>query len=399
MHNFLDKVKQKFKTIWDNIKRKEFWKEQFSTSWKKIKKGSRSDSGISLFASIFAILSGLMFGFLLILFMFGPGQAFRGIFIIFTGGFSDGFKSFGDALNVAVPIIVTGLSVGFAFKTGLFNIGATGQMTAGAMLAIYVGVHWTWLPGHLHWMVAILAAMFGGAVWGFIPGFLKARFNVHEVVATIMLNYIMMYTAFVFTRSFIFDVDKSQSLSVAETAALPSMFMDKLFPGSELNGGFIIAILAVVVIYIVLQKTTFGFQLKAVGYNKDAAKYAGINEKRSIIYSMMIAGALAGLAGALIYLRLGADHYSIKGYLLLPQGFDGIAVALLGLSHPIGVFASGIFFGYIRTAGFYLQSPTFSTEVIDIIIASIIYLSALSIIFRTFAKKILKVQDVTGGDA
>ncbi|MBN2540955.1 MAG: ABC transporter permease [Bacilli bacterium] len=364
----------------------------------RLGKFSKTDAGESILSSILAIIAGVMFGFLLML-IFVPSDAFGGLWIIISGAFQKGNESFGNFLMYAAPIIVTGLSVGFAFKTGLFNIGATGQFTVGAFAAVFVGVRWTFLPDGMHWMVAVLAAIFAGAVWGLIPGLLKAFFNVHEVVSTIMLNYTAMYLVILGVKTYVYNSLYSESASVVSEAVIPKMGLNLIFPDSSINGGFFLAVLAVIVIYIVLKKTTFGYQLKAVGYNKDAAKYAGVNEKISTVYSMTIAGALSGLAGAIVFLTKAGAHISTT-YSLMSQGFDGIAVALLGLSHPLGILASGLFFGYIKNSGFYLQSLSFSKEVIGIIVATIIYFSALSMLFRNLVKKIFAkhVEDVKGDD-
>ena len=375
----------------------------------------RKDSSTSLMSSIFAIIAGLIFGFILML-IFVPEDAIGGLKIIITGAFQTGNESFGNFLYFASPLIITGLSVGFAFKTGLFNIGATGQFTVGAFAAVFVGVRWgsfevpdylMWLFGQdivtisapLHWILAVFMAILAGMIWGLIPGLLKAFFNVHEVVATIMLNYIGMYLVILGVKNYVYNESKSESASILSSAVIPKMGLDKIFPDSSINGGFFLAVIAVIIIYIVLEKTTFGYQLKAVGYNKDAAKYAGINEKASIIYSMSIAGALSGLAGAIVFLSKSGAHLSTT-YVLLGEGFEGIAVALLGLSHPLGVLASGLFFGYIKNSGFYLQQLNFTKEVIGIIVASIIYFSALSLMFKKLLGKIFakKKSNETGVD-
>ncbi len=373
-----------------------FFKKIYLKGMNRLGKFSKTDSGESILSVILAILAGILVGFLLML-IFVPRDAFGGLGIILTGAFQKGNESFGNFLYYASPLIVTGLSVGFAFKTGLFNIGATGQFTVGGFAAILVGVRWVSLPPTFHWVVAVLIAILVGAFWGLIPGLLKAFFNVHEVVSTIMLNYTAMYLVVLGVKKLVFNQDYSESLSVTSAAVIPKMGLDWLFPDSSVSGGFFLAIIAVIIIYIVLEKTTFGFQLKAVGYNKDAAKYAGINEKLNIIYSMLIAGGLSGLAGAIVFLSKSGAHISTT-YSLMTQGFDGIAVALLGLSHPIGVFASGLFFGYIKNSGFYLQSLSFSKEVIGIIVATIIYFSALAMLFRNLVKKIFAKYGNSKGD-
>lgn len=342
-----------------------------------------------ILSSIFAIVLGLIVG-LIILILCNPGQAFPGFATILTGAFTHGAKGVGQVFYYATPIILTGLSVGFAFKTGLFNIGTPGQFILGGFGAVYVGILWTSL-GPAHWIVALLASVILGAVWGLVPGLLKAYFNVNEVISSIMMNYIGMYLVNWTVKSYkpLFNNLRNESRNVAATANIPKMGLDKLFPGSSVNGGILIAILIVILIWFLLNKTTFGYELKAVGFNRDASKYAGINEKKSIILSMVIAGAIAGLAGGLLYLAGTGKHIEIKD-VLPSEGFTGISVALLGLSNPIGVLFSGIFIAYLTAGGFYLQLFEFSTEIIDIIVAVIIYFSAFALMVKILLAKIKK---------
>ncbi len=337
-------------------------------------------------SSVFAIVIGLLMG-LVILMICNPGQAFPGFATILTGAFTHGAKGVGQVFYYSTTIILTGLSVGFAFKTGLFNIGASGQFIVGGFGAVYVGVMCENL-GSIHWVVALLAGVCLGAVWGAVPGLLKAFFNVNEVISAIMMNYIGMYAVNWFVKSYkpIFNNIRNESKPVLSTANIPKMGLDKLFPESSINGGFIIAVLAVIVIYLVLDKTTFGYELKAVGYNRDASRYAGINEKKSIILSMVIAGAIAGLAGACLYLAGTGKHIEIVDT-IADEGFTGISVALLGLCHPIGILFSGIFIAYLTAGGFYLQLFEFSTEIIDIIVAIIIYFSAFALMVKMLMQK------------
>ncbi|MGI6732741.1 MAG: ABC transporter permease [Anaerovoracaceae bacterium] len=349
-------------------------------------------------SSIVAILAGLLFGFIVLL-ISNPAQAADGFIIILKGGFSTGGKGMGQVMYFATPLILTGLSVGFAFKTGLFNIGAAGQFIMGAFAAVYVGVKWTFIPAPFHWMVALLAATLVGALWALIPGLLKAYLNVHEVISTIMMNYIGMYLANFMVKTTVYDSKKALSMSVAESAVLPKAGLDKIFYSitpsgtvdvSTVNCGFYIALGVAIVMYIVLNKTTFGYELKACGFNRNASKYAGINEKRSIVLSMVIAGALAGLGGGLLYLS-GVNGRHIKPVdVLAPEGFNGIPVALLGLSNPIGIIFSAIFISYITLGGNYLQRLDFVPEIIDIIIACIIYFSAFALLFRNILPALLK---------
>ncbi len=341
----------------------------------------------SFLSSFTAIIIGLIFG-LIILFFSNPSEAMEGFKIILKGGFSGGLKGLGDTLYFATPLILTGLSVGFAFKTGLFNIGAAGQFMVGAFFAVYVGIAFPEL-GSIQWFVAIIAGLIGGALWGIIPGVLKAYRNVHEVIATIMMNYIGMYLVNMTVRnsSVLFDNVRNQSKLPNATAIIPKMGLNKIFPGSSVNGGFLIAIVAVIVIYILLNKTTFGYELKAVGYNRDASRYAGINEKKSIIMSMAISGALSGLGGALLLLAGAGKHLEVVD-ILPAEGFNGIPVALLGMSHPVGVFLSALFISHLGRGGFYLQRLKFVPEIITIITASIVYFSAFSLVVKNNINKI-----------
>jgi simple sugar transport system permease protein len=280
---------------------------------------------------------------------------------------------------------MTGLSVGFSSKTGLFNIGASGQFIIGAYAAVLVGVKFNFLPGHLHWIAALLAAMLAGAIWGALPGFFKAFFNVNEVIACIMMNYIGTYLVnFLITKT-IFDSLRNQTMRVADTANLPKMGLDMVFRDgynvSSANSGILLAIIFAVLIYIILEKTSFGYELKACGFNREAARYAGINEKRNIIASMMIAGAMAGLGGAFLYLAGSGKGITVVD-VLAPEGFNGIPVALLGLNHPLGIIFSGLLVAYLNVGGFNMQLYNFAPQVIEIIIAVIIYFSAFALLLK-----------------
>ncbi len=355
----------------------------------RVKKKTKEEnkSLINFLSSVLAIVAGLIIGFFILLFS-NPQQALPGFLTILIGGFSDGLAGIGQVFYVATPIIMTGLSVGFAFKTGLFNIGASGQFTMGAFAAIFVGVKWDWLPSEIHWIVALLAAALFGALWGLVPGILKAFLNVNEVISSIMMNYIGMYLVNMMVVKNVYDQVKNQSMPVKSAANLPRLGLDQIL-GPNMNIGIFIAILFVILIYILIDKTTFGYELKACGQNPDASKYAGINAKRNIVLSMSIAGALAGIGGALLYLAGSGKHLQVLD-VIASEGFNGISVALLGLSHPIGILFAGLFIGHITVGGYNLQLYDFVIEVIDIIIAVIIYFGAFALLFKNIIRSFTK---------
>ena len=369
---------------------------------KKSPNGRMRKIDYGFMSSVMAIVAGLIFG-LIILLASNAKEAFPAFLMILLGGFTDGMYGIGQVLYIATPIILTGLSVGFAFKTGLFNIGASGQFTFGAFTAVYIGIKWTFLPDSIHWIVALIGAMIAGAIWGMVPGLLKAISNVNEVITSIMMNYIGMYLVNMLIVHNIYDSIKNQTQSVPKSALIPKAGLDKLFNISNMNISIIIAIIMVVIVYIILNKTTFGFELKACGHSPSASMYAGINAKRNIVLSMVIAGALSGLGGGLLYLA-GSGKYLQVVDVLAPQGFSGISVALLGMSNPIGVLFAGLFIAHITVGGYNVQLYSFVPEVIDIIISAIIYCGAFALFFRTVmdsyrkksVKEVSNVNEVNG---
>ncbi len=343
-------------------------------------------------AAVIAILIGMLVGLIVLLFT-DASRAGEGMMAILTGGVSD-MKNLGQVLYYATPLIMTGLSVGFAKKTGLFNIGAPGQYMMGAFAAVYVGVKWTFLPGGIHCLVAILAACLFGAVWGILPGVLKAWRGINEVITCIMMNYIAMSMSNQLIRSFLYDRAKNQSFRPAASAELPKLGFDTIFvveggTPSSVNAGILVAILLAVVIWVILEKTKMGYELKACGFNKDAAKYAGISEKRNIVQAMVISGALAGIGGGLSYLA-GAGTGIMVSDTLAQQGFDGIAVALLGMSNPIAIIFTGILMAYLTVGGLAMQSFGFVSQVITIITSVIVYFAAFILFFSQIIAKLSK---------
>lgn len=346
----------------------------------------KNKEGISSFiSSLIAIGCGLLFG-LLIIFIANPNQAFEGFSILLQGGFYRGIKSTGQVLYLAVPIMMTGLSVAFAFKCGLFNIGTPGQYIVGAFVAVFVGLKCTFIPDSILWIFCLLAGGLAGALWAILPGVLKAYKNVNIVISCIMMNYIGMLLVIEGVKAFIFNPAGAESYAVPITKAVPAAGLDKIFTGSNINLGTVIAIGLCIVAYIIMNKTTFGYELKACGYNSDASKYAGMNEKKCIIMSMAIAGFFAGMGGALAYMS-GTGKTIATAETLAADGFNGIPVALLGFNNPLGVIASSIFIAYINLGGNYMQSVHIAVEIIDIIVAAIIYFSSFTLFIKIYLNK------------
>ncbi|MGG5462183.1 ABC transporter permease [Clostridium sp. B9] len=335
--------------------------------------------------SLMAIILGLIAGAVLMLIM--GHNPIEGYSFLFRGSFMS-IERVGNMLATATPLILTGLSLAFAFKTGLFNIGAPGQLLMGGFFATVVGLSLK-LPAPILIPLVILAGLIGGAIWAWIPGVLKAKFNVHEVVSTIMMNWIAYWIVYyMIPMYFKGEFLETESAQLPAGATLRVQALTDLFQGSFINMGIIIAIISVIAVWFVLNKTVLGYELKAVGFNKDAAEYAGISVNRNIILSMMISGALSGLAGVTQY---AGNAISMQIGVMPSQGFDGIAVALLGASNPIGVLFSALFFGLLYTGkGFMNAMTSIPPEIADTIMATIIYFAATSVIMERVFNKIKK---------
>ncbi|EHK2440682.1 ABC transporter permease [Clostridium perfringens] len=335
--------------------------------------------------SLMAILLGLIAGAILMAIM--GHNPIDGYSFLFQGGLMN-IERIGNTLATATPLILTGLSLAFAFRTGLFNIGAPGQMLMGGFFATAVGLT-VKLPTPILLPLMIIAGIFGGALWAFIPGALKAKFNVHEVVSTIMMNWIAYWIVYYMVPMYFKgEFLETESAQLPATATLRIQALTDFFQGSFINMGILIAIVSVFAIWFILNKTVLGYELKAVGFNRDAAEYAGISVNRNIVLSMMIAGALAGLAGVVQYT---GNATSIQIGVMPTQGFDGIAVALLGASNPIGVLFSALFFGILYTGkGFMNAMTSIPPEIADTIMATIIYFAATSVIMERVFNKFQK---------
>lgn len=339
----------------------------------------------SMIVSLTTVLLGLIVGGILIIAIGkNPIEGFQKIVF----GAVSNTRRVGNTIAYATQLILVGLSVAFAFKTGLFNIGGAGQMLMGGLMASIWAHNVTFLPQPIYYLSLILVAGISGAIWGLVPGLLKAKFNVHEVVGTIMFNWIAYWIVYDAVKVFIVDpaiIVKSKPIPMQQS--LRTEWLASITQHSYFNIGFFIAIIAVVVIWFILEKTTLGFNLKAVGSNRYCAEYAGIKVNRSIVISMGIAGCLAGLAGLTYFLGFSNIMEIGKSP---SEGFDGIAVALLGNSNPLGVFISALFFGMLKMGKGSLTAIGIPTEIADTIIAIIIYFTATSVIIHGFWEKIIK---------
>ena len=367
------------------------------------------DGTKAVLSSLISIVIGLVVGSVIILLVgmgnpsLGLSSAWDGIRLVFGGLFSTGRSAagtltfgfnptnIGNMLFRATPLILTGLSVAVAFKTGLFNIGAPGQylMSTAATLYVALNIPSESVPTVLIWILAFLSGMLAGTLWGAIPGLVKAYLNINEVLACIMTNWIAasLVTWFFDGSALCNTAEFGKTGYVYKTSyngvETFKMGLDKLFPGSQVNGGIVIAIVMAVLVYILMSKTTLGYELKACGANRHAARYAGIADRRNIVLSMAIAGSLAGAAAALYYLS-GNTEFFWSTYQSLPAtGFNGIPVALLAVNNPIAVIFTGCFMSILDISGLQLTNLTAYNEYItDVIIATIVYLSAFSLVIR-----------------
>ena len=381
-------------------------------------KNKKSSEGLkSLSASLLCIFGGIFVGFvvLVLLSVFNPrigfAEAVRGILIVLGGPFSGGGNSlfqFGNMLFNATPLILTGLSACIAFKTGLFNIGAPGQYLLGAMVTLIVSlsIPSAAVPSPVIWLLALICGTLAGALWGAIPGFFKAYLNVNEVIVCIMTNWIAAnVVSWVFNGSKFINVAESKVNFIMKTEvnniATATFGLDKIFSGGSVvsyaDASIFLAICVAIALYVVMNKTTFGYELKACGYNRDGAKYAGMNEKRNLLLAMAIAGGLAAM-GASIWCLNGHQDFKWETYQTLPvDGFNGIPAALLAGNNPIGIIFTAIFLKYINVGGSNLAANTaFNEYVSQLMVAMIVYFSGfaryISMLLSTKKKSLQEIE-------
>ncbi len=343
--------------------------------------------------TLLSIIIGFAVGALFLVIMgLSVGQAYGKLLqSIFSS-----IKSISYCIVYATPYIATGLSVAFSFKTGVFNIGAEGQFVVGSMSACVVGILLGGLPAYVLIPLCFLAAALAGALWGTIVGILKTRWGINEVLSMIMFNWIAFFLSnYIAGFPAIHSEGNAEATrNISENARIlfSKDFISRMNLCPTANWGILVAIVLTVVVYIIIEKTTLGYELKAVGFNKNAAEYGGINVNRSILTSLAISGALAGIGGALLLLGMGGRisvFSSQEGY-----GFAGIVVALIGVTNPFGVFVAGLFYGAMTYGGSKLNLVGAPTQVVSIIMGTIVFFIAISSIF-SYLKNLKKDKPVT----
>ncbi|BDC91986.1 ABC transporter permease [Treponema bryantii] len=358
----------------------------------KFKTALASDTSKSILSAVICALLGILIGFIILL-IINAEHAPKAISVILKNWMyyrNNGKKLYylGQTLVKAVPLILCGIAVLFAYKSGLFNIGVAGQYCIGIGISL-----WTALAWHLPWFVCVLFAIVCAALWASIAGLLKAFCNVNEVIAGIMLNWISLYIVNVLMQNErVMNVGKSETFSIAATSPqslLPTLGLGALFHDNEyVSIAIPLTIVVAILVNIVLKKTVLGYELRATGLNKHAAKYAGMKDKKNLILTMAVSGAIAGLAASLFYLT---DVQPWKTSSTVPaMGFNGIAVAFLGELNPIGVIFSGYFIQHITQGGSFIDTKYFNPQIADLISSIIIYSCAFMFLFKTQLSKLME---------
>mgnify|MGYP000010873432 FL=1 len=351
-----------------------------------MKKNLLKNNGVqSLLASLACVVLGLLIGYIVLLFINpnGAGEAIAAVmknFLNYSKSATQA-KYLGNTLVKTAPLLLCALSILFSYKVGLFNIGAAGQYCAGVALSLYAALAWGW-----GWLPCMLLAMLGGMVLGAVSGLLKSYCNVNEVISGIMLNWIVLYLTNMLltnvkeeTSPYTFVLAHKNPSAVLPTLGLGSLLNDNQYVGLALP----LSILAAVLVWVVLEKTRFGYELRATGNNKNAAKYCGMAEKRNIILTLVISGALAGMGAAMLYLT-GYEQWQCSTSSVPGMGFNGIAAAFLGGLNPFGTILASFFIQHITAGGAYVDKTMYCAQISDLISALIIYLCGF-VLFMKYA--------------
>ena len=341
---------------------------------------------VNILVPIISIILGLIVGaIIMVVSGYDPIEGYKALWL---GIFGDMY-SIGNTIRQITPYILAGLAVAFAFRTGLFNIGVEGQLIVGWFAATWVGYSFE-LPMIIHLPLALLAAAIAGGFWAFIAGFLKAKFHVHEVIVTIMLNYTALYVVNALIKSVSDGGFKTPKIH--ESASLRSEFLTNITDYSSLHYGIIVAMLMVFVMWFMLEKTTTGYELKAVGFNQNAAQYTGMSVNKNIILAMTISGMFAGLGGAMEALGTFGRMSSMAAFTGI--GFDGIAVALLGANTPLGIVFGASLFGSLKYGALNMPNAAgVPEEIVSIIIAVIVLFVASGYVIRLGIEKLMKKKE------
>lgn len=351
----------------------------------------------AILTSIICIVLGLLVGYIVLLLInpAGAGEAIKTIILNFLSRSSHPamMKALGNTLAKTAPLLMCALSICFCYKVGLFNIGAAGQYEAGACFGLYAALAW-----HMPWVVCLLIAALAGAVVGAISEALKAYRNVNEVISGIMLNWILLYL----TNTVLNKVKDASSpytirLSAGNKSALiPNAGLNTLFANNKtVTLAIPFAILFAILIWVILSKTKFGYELKATGYNKEAAMYAGMKEKQNIIVTLAIGGALAGIGAAFLFLT-GYQEWSTTQTSVPGMGFNGIAATFLGGLHPIGTIFASFFIQSITDGGALINKSVYPSQISDLISSLIIYLCGFVLFFKHVINTAVSKRDKGG---
>ena len=353
----------------------------------------------SILTSLICIVLGLLIGYIVLLMInpAGAGTAIKTILLNFLSRSSQAaqMKALGNTLAKTAPLLMCALSICFCYKVGLFNIGAPGQYEAGACIGLYAALAW-----HMNWVLCLVFAALAGAVVGSISGALKAYRNVNEVISGIMLNWIMLYlTNMVLSSKKVKDPASPYTIKLAtgnKSALIPSAGLNKLFSNNTtVTIAIPLAIIAAIIIWMILAKTKFGYELKATGYNKEAAKYAGMKEKKNIIVTLAIGGALAGMGAAFLFLT-GYQEWSTTQTSVPGMGFNGIAATFLGGLHPIGTIFASFFIQSITDGGALINKSIYPSQISDLISSIIIYLCGFVLFFKYVINNWISKRDKGG---
>ena len=353
----------------------------------------------AILTSLVCIVLGLLIGYIVLLLInpAGAGEAIKTIILNFLTRSSSAAraKALGNTLAKTAPLLMCALSICFCYKVGLFNIGAAGQYEAGACMGLYAALAW-----HLPWFVCLILAGLAGGVIGAISGALKAYRNVNEVISGIMLNWIMLYlTNMILSGKAVKDPTSPYTIKLAtgnKGALIPSAGLNALFANNKtVTLAIPLAILAAILIWMILSKTKFGYELKATGYNKEAAKYAGMKEKKNIIVTLAIGGALAGIGAAFLFLT-GYQEWSTTQTSVPGMGFNGIAATFLGGLHPIGTIFASFFIQSITDGGALIDKSVYPSQISDLISSIIIYLCGFVLFFKFAINNWISKKDKGG---